>query len=708
MAAAAAGPAHLNGLPEIDLTLPPITHEVERSRTNIHNHNDIKKNGQLTRAFISLPTVTNVRFDYDDLAHAPKLGTLKHRGSRRHRKAFNNQHTLSRVLSTEANNNTVDDVRVFNSLKETCKFYFKYPKLEHANSLPHERKREAENALNAGLNRDTSTYRRYKETFSQEEIRLQVIKMRDSISFAIDEIDKDKLVVFDGNSNNMVQTLESFFDYFDKNLFGKKNLCIDGQNIGYSMLDATHLVNYTSYDSTTRSSNNVTTTGCNLFFDQTKPRGNPNSPLSDIEPFHIVNGVGNALNIYGINYNVACKLIDLLSGCEEGLQFDNYVITMQRHSILDFFWSINTDHSHRRNVNILESIGPTTHANPSPICIKYVHRGKNIYFVSLPVAPLSGIPKVIGTESDDYLGMLVGLRYRSKFFTRDKFKWLDGIILKRLFTQDTKYDYYDNGSLFTNNNVIQYEHDKTIHLSNLINSHVGYLEEVPQDGIMYYPPIPSTWAATNPANIRVPRASLTMSTTQQRYYIRRTYIEDIHAINVALRQPFVQTQTIYDVFSAKINDFRRKTKTKTKPELIREITEDSDKIKHILENLQYYSHLIDTGVIRGIFLIWRRMLREISNITNEKEPQAEYLSRSLSEIGVTEEDENVGMTATATETAAARKRSASASYNPSKKGRHQTPDPPSTGGGKNKRRTHKKTIKSKKSKKSRKNRKSRK
>ncbi len=617
---AAAAPTNLSGLPYINLTLP-IRPETEKIRTTLSSLTitDIKKNAQLTRAFISLPTVKNVGFNYNAISSASIIEEAKKTGSTEKKTMFDAS-SVMRIASVNATINTVNDVRIMSSLNETFKFYFKYPEVLSASARSGPLS-NVKNAVRAGERGNSHTYGRgSSETVEQKKIREQVIKMRDSVNFAIDQINKDEICLFDGNSDDMSRTRESFFAYFDKNLFGKKNLCIDGQNIGYSMWETKNLVEYSDASRTVQTSRL-----CDLFLDKTKNK-TVDSPSYNICTYPSM--AKNAVNIYGINYNVVCKLIDLLSDCQEELKFDNYVVTMQRHSIIDFFWSINTHLSHRRNVDMLKNINSST-GKPLPICIKYQHRGKNIYFVSLPIAPPSGIPGVIGSESDDYLAMLLGLRYRSKFFTRDKFKWLDGVILKRLFTNPDKYDYYKDNSLFIDNNLIQYVTGRpdTIHLDNLFHSHIGYLEEVSPDEIMYFPPIPSQWATTIPHNINVPRASPTMNTTPQIYHIRRAYVTDITNIDEALKQPLVQAQSIYADYLDKITEFRDHRKIKTV--LIREIEADSNTILLILDKLHYNRNFIDTGVIKEIFIILRRMLRETSDIKDEPEPAQRAVNVSI-------------------------------------------------------------------------------
>jgi len=341
---------------------------------------DLLYESKLTRAFISLPKTTNVDFDYDDTRFRPQskqvfeeryaqIKRIRRSGTR---KKIQNSRPLFRRSSINANvtPNTVNDVRIATSLQETFKFYFKYPELTHTPNS----NINAENALRAGENRAPSTYRSSPESHKQTKIRTQVSKMRDSINFAQDKIRPDIIFVFDGN--NMTNTQESFFSYFDQNLFGKKNLCIDGQNIGNSMKESqTTNVKYIVIDPISKTSDIQTSDFKDLFFDK---HHTPTSPLSNIKSFRNRSANGNAKNIYGITYNVVCKLIDLLSGCNEELQFDNYVITIQRHSILDFFWSINTDPANEARITSLETIGGI--GSESPICIKYEH-GEKIFIL---------------------------------------------------------------------------------------------------------------------------------------------------------------------------------------------------------------------------------------------------------------------------------------------------------------------------------------
>jgi hypothetical protein len=549
---------------------------------------DLLYDSIFTRAFLSLPTNTNVDFDYDDKPSRPPAEKVLRSNGLTRKQMFNAPASsgLARLMSKNVTANIVNDVRIVNSLQQTFKFYFKYTELDGS-------------------------------------------KMRESIDFAVDKINADKLFVFNGNEMTYPAHADSFFSYFDQNLFGKKNLCIDGQNIGNSMTERTNQVRYFVKQPGTVDPVEKFSVLQNLFFDT--DRATITSPLLSIKSFSNRRINSDVKNIYGITYNVVCKLIDLLSGCHEELKFDNYVITMQRHSILDFFWSINTDPANRdneRRITLLETIGVS--GTESPICIKYEHGGKNIYFVSLPTAPLSRVPGVVGTESDDYLAMLLGLRYRSKFFTRDKFRWLDGVILKRLFTKEDKYDYYSNNSLFIDNNLIQYElhPPNTINLDNLFSYRLGNLEEVPMNGIMYYPKIPSSYLplSTNPRMIKVQQAHPNMNIQTYTYNKEDKYVKEINSIEKELKKPLRDVRRIVHDYNSKITEFR--TNKKSKDELIREINTDS--IIKKLDEVQFNRHLIDMGVIKEIFLILRRMLREISNITKEPQGMLLKLLRQLS------------------------------------------------------------------------------
>jgi hypothetical protein len=569
-----------------------------KEHTMIYNPDtkkDLLYDSKFTRAFISLPTKTNVDFKYGDKPHRPPADKVLRSNGLTRKQMYNAPASsgLARLTSKNATATTINDVRIVNALKDTFKFYFKYTEPDGS-------------------------------------------KMRESIDFAINKINNDKIFVFNGNEMTYPAHADSFFSYFDQNLFGKKNLCIDGQNIGNSMTERTNKVRY--FVKQPGSSDLVEKESVlqNLFFDTHSTT--ITSPLLSIKSFSNRNHKGDVKNIYGITYNVVCKLIDLLSGCQEELKFDNYVITMQRHSILDFFWSINTDPTNsdnERRVTLLETIGVS--GIEAPICIKYEHGGKNIYFVSLPNAPISRFQGVVGTESDDYLAMLIGLRYRSKFFTRDKFKWLDGVILKRLFTKEAKYDYYSDNSLFIYNNLIQYElhPPNTINLDNLFSYRLGNLEEVPMNGIMYYPKIPSSYLplSTNTRRIKVQQPHPNMNIQTYTYNKEDKYVKHINSIESELKKPLQDVRRIVLDYNSKITEFKKnkkefKTNKKSEDELIREINTDS--IIKKLDEVQFNRHLIDMGVIKEIFLILRRILREISDITKEQQPMLLKLLRQLS------------------------------------------------------------------------------
>jgi hypothetical protein len=572
-----------------------------KEHTMIYNpdtEKDLLYDSKFTRAFISLPTKTNVDFKYGDKPHRPPADKVLRSNGLTRKQMYNAPASsgLARLKSKNVTANTansINDVRIVNALQETFKFYFKYTEPDGS-------------------------------------------KMRESIDFAINKINNDKIFVFNGNEMTYPAHADSFFSYFDQNLFGKKNLCIDGQNIGNSMTERTNKVRY--FVKQPGSSDLVEKESVlqNLFFDTHSTT--ITSPLLSIKSFSNRDHKGDVKNIYGITYNVVCKLIDLLSGCQEELKFDNYVITMQRHSILDFFWSINTDPTNsdnERRVTLLETIGVS--GIEAPICIKYEHGGKNIYFVSLPNAPISRFQGVVGTESDDYLAMLIGLRYRSKFFTRDKFRWLDGVILKRLFTKEAKYDYYSDNSLFIYNNLIQYElgQDNTINLNNLFSYRLGNLEEVPMNGIMYYPKIPSSYLplSTNRRMIKVQQPHPNMNIQTYTYNKEDKYVKHINSIESELKKPLRDVRRIVLDYNSKITEFKKnkkefKTNKKSEDELIREINTDS--IIKKLDEVQFNRHLIDMGVIKEIFLILRRILREISDITKEQQPMLLELRRQVS------------------------------------------------------------------------------
>jgi hypothetical protein len=482
----------------------------------------------------------------------------------------------------------INDVRIASGLNQTIKIHLGYPSMIFSRLS----RRSLEQIEEKGV-KIADSHTRERVTVESEEMDqiTQICKMRTSLKFCIEQIAKDKLFVFEGVSMTIPTGSVSLLGYFDKELFGKRNLCIDGMNIGSRMKDTNARYKYIP----TKDHHFY-----EFFFDTSQDSNN--NPLTDIESFEMSNRrqVVKNQNTYGITYNVACKLIDILNNAPEELKFDNYVITLHRHSILDFFWSLNkTQHNSEniyRNLQNIGSLRPglsTGPINPDPICIKYSHKNKNIYFVSLPIATVTRTG-IQGTESDDYLCLLLGLRYRTKFLSTDKFKWITGVLCKRLFTETGRYDYYDK-TIYDNNNLIEYYVDngrptEYFMMKKLVGPFIHFVL-TGRNTKMYYPPIPpGVWMPTIPTDCVVPRDK--PQTVEQIYrYNNLTDAEQrfLARVKGEILGPSRKAQTVFDLCQRKITTLSNPSFVNNDEitKLIGELERDSEEFARILDDIEY-------------------------------------------------------------------------------------------------------------------------
>ena len=148
-----------------------------------------KNQANLTRAFLVLPTVKNVPYEYKDTyvndndLYAVKQYTAMGettRGNIHNTKSLDPQKSTNIGISQ----NEIDDIRVMSNLGETVKFHLQYPSVRRSkmNSLTKKA------AVEAGENNRVPMGENPEEKY----IREQVTKMRTSLQFIDDNIVDDK------------------------------------------------------------------------------------------------------------------------------------------------------------------------------------------------------------------------------------------------------------------------------------------------------------------------------------------------------------------------------------------------------------------------------------------------------------------------------------------------------------------------------------